>query len=83
MRTLNCKYIATAEGLFETEKNIYLKMEYFQHSLKNYFKRNLSIYTQKRIMRQILQALLEMKCKNIIHRDLKPDNIMIRGKNEK
>jgi calcium-dependent protein kinase len=46
-------------------------------------KKNLSIRMQKRIMKQLLEALVEMKSKNIIHRDLKPDNIMIRGKNEK
>lgn len=55
-------------------------MEYFSLSLKHYIKKNISIKTQKKIMRQLLHALVEMKNKNIIHRDLKPENIMIRGK---
>jgi len=31
-------------------------------------------------MKQLLEALVEMKIKRIIHRDLKPENVMIRGK---
>jgi serine/threonine protein kinase len=42
------------------------------------------VRTQKRIMRQLLLALAEMRSKGVIHRDLKPDNIMLRrcGKGE-
>jgi serine/threonine protein kinase len=82
MRMLSSRHIATVDGLFETEKNIYIKMEYFSFSLKHYIKKNISIKIQKRVMKQLLEALLEMKRKDIIHRDLKPENVMIRGKNE-
>ena len=80
MRKLNNKHLASLEGLFEAEKNLYLKMKYFSLSLKNYIKKNISIKTQKKIMKQLLEGLVEMKNKNIIHRDLKPENVMIRGK---
>jgi serine/threonine protein kinase len=58
MRRLSSRYIASLGGLFETEKNVYLKMEYFSISLKHYIKKNISIKTQKKIMKQLLEALV-------------------------
>jgi serine/threonine protein kinase len=35
-------------------------------------------HEHKIIMKQLLEALIELKSKGIVHRDIKPANIMIR-----
>jgi serine/threonine protein kinase len=59
-------------------------MEYFERTLKERMGNKMLVRTQKRLMRQLLLALAEMRSKGVIHRDLKPDNIMLRrmGKGE-
>ncbi len=52
-------------------------------TLKHYLRNNqVTVKTQKNIMKQLLYALIELKNKNVIHRDIKPDNIMVRKNSE-
>lgn len=84
MKKLDSPYIVAFDYVFETEKAFYLKMEYFQQTLKDKIshQRKMLVKDQKHFMRHLLLGLEEMRSKGIIHRDLKPDNIMIR-KNSK
>jgi calcium-dependent protein kinase len=78
MKKLNSPYAISYDYQFETDKAFYLKMEYFEKTLKDKITTKMLVRNQKKFMKQLLLGLEEMKSKGIIHRDLKPDNIMIR-----
>ena len=57
---------------------IYLILEYCEHDLYNYLKKNNINYEEIRyFMSQLLNGLKYMMDKEIVHRDLKPQNILI------
>ena len=78
MREMKSPYLVNLDCIFETDKKFYLQMEFFEETLKSFLKRTLTRKKQKLIMKNLLEALQEMKDNKIVHRDIKPDNIMVR-----
>ena len=67
-------------GVFKTKEKIHILMDYIKGKNLQLFRKNTSkfkIYQRRKIIFQILTALLELKTLGIIHRDIKPANIII------
>eukprot|EP01091_Cochliopodium_minus_P002776 TRINITY_DN12635_c0_g1_i1.p1 TRINITY_DN12635_c0_g1~~TRINITY_DN12635_c0_g1_i1.p1 ORF type:complete len:393 (+),score=97.46 TRINITY_DN12635_c0_g1_i1:149-1180(+) len=75
------KYVVKLHNIYETEEELVISMEYlkggtlFERSWAEK-ERHLSEAVTKKVAKQLLTVILEMKKKNILHRDLKPENIM-------
>ena len=62
------------------QNNLYLIFEYCDNDLNKYIKsqkEDISIYTIKSILQQLLRALVYCHSQRIFHRDIKPGNILI------
>eukprot|EP00347_Sterkiella_histriomuscorum_P008272 403345715 len=78
----NCKQIVQLYKVYESEKSIYLLLEYVNGGdLQNFIDKQLDEIIPENqlrpIMVELLRGLGQLHEKNIIHRDIKPQNILI------
>ena len=79
LRKLKHPNIIRLKGWFEDEENIYLVLEYIPgKDCSKFFKHNLPTKSQlRKIMKQLIEALLYCHSRGIVHRDIKLENILI------
>lgn len=78
--SLNHPNICTIHGFHETEKHVFIVMEYIKgETLEEILNREGPIPQQKaiQIITQVAEGLVAAHQKGIIHRDIKSDNIML------
>ena len=84
LKTINHPNIVKLYDYYETNKNIYIIMEYIEGgTLKQYLEKNKIINEAKvkEIIFYILKAIEHLHKNSIIHRDIKLDNIMLENEN--
>lgn len=73
--------VVEVKDYFRDNDTIYIVMEYIEGgSLKDYLKQNggkLQVEIAKRMMRPVIESLMQVHNAGMIHRDISPDNIMV------
>jgi len=78
LKELNHPNIVRLHDVIVTEKKLYLIFEFLERDLRKTLDNCvLSSEQVKKIMQQILQALLFCHSRRFMHRDLKPENILV------
>ncbi len=80
LKSINHENIIKIFEIGEHNNQLFIAMEYIKgNTLSHYIDNNndLLIKNSITIMRQIINAIVELHKQEIIHRDLKPDNIML------
>jgi len=80
MKGLDHPNLVKFYNCFETEKNIYIIIEYCNgKSLRDYLKRKVQLGEAEcvRIIRQVINGYEELLRHGILHRDIKPENVVI------
>ena len=85
LRKLNHENIVKFFGFFETNNQLFIKMEYIKYGTLSQWIKNHRIISEEEasiIIRRILSAIVYLHSKQICHRDIKPENIMLSKEND-
>lgn len=73
--------VVEVKDYFRDNNTIYIVMEYIEGvNLRDYLKQNggrLQVAIAKRMMRPVIESLMQVHNAGMIHRDISPDNIMV------